>query len=139
MGHHPPLYYALLTVPYRCVRECSPATRLLAMRACSLLLAAGSLWFWLRGLRLLGSADARRQWLLAGCLPVFIPSLYYDFARLGNDSLACLVFAAMFYCLLCSLANEQRRLSDFLWLARRWALVCSPSCSSCRCWRARSC
>ncbi len=116
MGHHPPLYYALLTVPYRLVRECSPATRLLTLRVCSLLLATGSLWFWWRGLRLLGSDDARRQWLLAGGVVVFIPSLYYDFARLGNDSLACLVFAATFYLLLRSLTHEQRRLSDFLWL-----------------------
>jgi hypothetical protein len=79
-------------------------------------LAAGSLCFWLRGLRLLGPGDARRQWLLAACVPVLMPSLYYDLARLGNDSLACLVFAATFYGLLRSLTHEQRRLGDFLWL-----------------------
>ncbi len=116
IGHHPPLYYAVMTVPYRLVRACSPATRLLALRACSLLLAAGSLGFWFKGLRLLGSGDARRQWLLAACVPVLIPSLYYDLARVGNDSLACLAFAATFYCLLRSLSHEQRRLRDYLWL-----------------------
>jgi len=39
IGQHPPLYYALMTLPYRCARSASPGGRLLVLRVCSAILA----------------------------------------------------------------------------------------------------
>jgi hypothetical protein len=46
------------------------------------------------------ASGTRHFLLLAGLAALFFPSLFYDLARLGNDSLAALLFAGSFYFLL---------------------------------------
>jgi hypothetical protein len=112
-GQHPPLYYLTMILPYRLARDWPPGMRLLFLRLVSVALACGSLVFWLKAVKLFHSPSARRFLLLAGLAIVFFPSLVYDLARLGNDSLAALLFAGSFYFLLATYVHEQRRLSDF--------------------------
>lgn len=116
-GQHPPLYYILMNIPYRLARTWPPGVRLLFLRLISVALACGSLIFWLKTVNLLQSRDSRRLLLLGGLAIVFFPSLFYDLARLGNDSLVTLSFAGSFYFLLSTYITKQERLSDFVGLA----------------------
>lgn len=116
-GQHPPLYYLVMIVPYRLARSWAPGMRLLFLRLFSVALACGSLVFWFLSIKLLPSSSSRRFLLLGGLVITFFPSLWYDLARLGNDSLAALLFAATFYFLLLTYINRQRHLSDFIGLS----------------------
>jgi hypothetical protein len=116
-GQHPPLYYFLMGFPYRLARTWPPGMRLLMLRLCSVALACGSVLLWWKIISLLQTPDSRRLFLLAGLAAVFFPSLYYDLARLGNDSLVALLFAGSFYFLLATYVHRQGRLGDFCGLA----------------------
>ena len=49
---------------------------------------------------------------------IFFPSLFFDLARLGNDSLSALLFAGVFYFLLaCIYQGINRRFLNLLWLS----------------------
>lgn len=115
-GQHPPLYYFLMGFPYRLARSWPPGMRLLLLRLCSVALACGSLLFWYKTITLFQSPDSRRLLLLGGLAAIFFPSLFYDFARLGNDSLVTLLFAGSFYFLLATYVHRQERLGDFVGL-----------------------
>lgn len=104
-GQHPPLYYLVMIVPYRLSRTWPPGMRLLFLRLFSVALACGSLVFWFKSIKLFRSSSSRRFLLLAGLVITFFPSLWYDLARLGNDSLAALLFAGSFYFLLSTYIN----------------------------------
>jgi len=114
LGQHPPLYYALMSVPYWCVRDATPGTRMLVLRFCSLALACGSLVFWWLALERLSSGAARRALLLAGVSVLFLPSCWFDLGRMGNDSLAALITAAVFYLVLRIYQRPQPVLRDFV-------------------------
>jgi hypothetical protein len=116
-GQHPPLYYFVMIVPYRLARTWPPGMRLLFLRLFSVALACGSLVFWFKSVKLFQSPSSRRFLLLAGLAITFFPSLWYDLARLGNDSLAALLFSGSFYFLLSTYRNAQRQLSDFIGLS----------------------
>ena len=100
-GQHPPLYYALMAVPYRLTSHWSPGNQLTALRLSSVALAWAGVLFWLATLRRVESASARRTVLGAGLVVLWLPSCWYDLGRLGNDSLTCLVMSAVFYFLVC--------------------------------------
>lgn len=116
-GQHPPLYYLLLVLPYRLAQSWSPGGRLLFLRLCSVCLACGSLVFWLKTVSLFQSASTKQFLLLTGVSAVFFPSLFYDLARLGNDSLMALLFTGSLYFLLSTYVNKQERVIDFVKLA----------------------
>jgi predicted membrane protein DUF2142 len=116
-GQHPPLYYLLMLLPYRLARAWPPGLRLLFLRLFSVALACGSLVFWLKAVKFSQCPEVRRLLLLTGLVITFFPSLWYDLARLGNDSLAALLFAASFYFLLSTTVNQHNRLGDFVGLA----------------------
>jgi len=116
-GQHPPLYYLVMIVPYRLARTWPPGMRLLFLRLFSVALACGSLVFWFKSIKLFRSSSSRRFLLLAGLVITFFPSLWYDLARLGNDSLVALLFAGSFYFLLSTYINGQRHVSDFIGLS----------------------
>ena len=117
IGQHPPLYYALMTLPYRAERWLSPGGRLLLLRLCSVALACGSFVFWFLSLRLFESPVARRMILLGGIAVLFFPSCWFDLGRLGNDSLVALLSSSLFYFALCAYKNHHRRLRDHLAIA----------------------
>jgi hypothetical protein len=121
-GQHPPLYYLVMIPAYRFCKNWSPGMRLLFLRLFSVALACGSLVFWFKTVKLFKSSSSRRFLLLAGLAIVFLPSLWYDLARLGNDSLAALLFAGSFYFLLSTYLNAQKRLSDFVGLSLTLAM-----------------
>jgi hypothetical protein len=116
-GQHPPLYYLMMILPYRLASTWPPGERLLFLRLFSVALACGSLVFWLNAIRLFQSPSSRRLLLLAGLAVVFLPSLVYDLARIGNDSLAALLFAGTFYFLLSTYVNKQKQVRDYVGLA----------------------
>ena len=112
-GQHPPLYYALLVLPYKLSQNWSPGLRLFMLRLVSVLIACGSLFFWIQSIRLLTSPQARQLLLLAGLTVVCLPSLPYEFGRLGNDALVACLFSGVFYFLLSTTVHNQHRLRDF--------------------------
>jgi hypothetical protein len=102
IAQHPPLFYALMTVPYYFTSELPAGIRLTWLRFFSVLFAAGSLLFWIKSISLV-PGNTRRILVLGGLTILFFPSLFFDLARLGNDSLAAFLFAGAFYFLLASL------------------------------------
>ena len=106
-----------MSFPYQLSRTWPPGLRLLLLRLCSVALACSSLVFWYKTITLFQASDTRQLLLLAGLAVVFFPSLFYDFARLGNDSLVALLFASSFYFLLATYVHQQERLRDFFGLA----------------------
>jgi hypothetical protein len=116
-GQHSPLYYLVMVLPYRLARTWPPGVRLLFLRLCSVTLACGSLVFWFRSIMLFESLNTRRFLLQAGLIVTFFPSLWYDLARLGNDSLAAFLFAGSFYYLLSMYTNGQKQMQDFFKLS----------------------
>lgn len=116
-GQHPPLYYLVMVIPYRLVKGWAPGMRILFLRFFSILIACGSLVFWFKTILLLKSETSRRLMLFAGLVVVFLPSLFHDLSRLGNDSMSALVFAGILYFMFSSYVNRQSRLSDFVGLS----------------------
>lgn len=112
-GQHPPLYYALMVAPYRMARSWPPGWRVLWLRTWSVALACASLAFWLGTIRLLDAPASRRLLLLAGVAVLFLPSLFFDVSRIGNDALAALLFAGTLHYLVATTVHAQRRLGDF--------------------------
>ena len=112
-GQHPPLYYVLLVLPYTLSQDWSPGMRLFLLRLVSVLIACGSLFFWIHSIRLLTSPQARQLLLMAGLTVTFLPSLSYEFGRLGNDALVACLFSGVFYFLLSTTVHSQHRLRDF--------------------------
>jgi hypothetical protein len=117
VAQHPPLYYALMALPYALTGWASPGARWLVLRLCSALLACGSVVFWWKLLRLVESAAARRTVLLGGVALVFFPSCWFDVARVGNDALVALLSSAAFYFAIRSDRNRQERIADHLAVA----------------------
>ena len=116
-AQHPPLYYALMTVPYLLSAEWSAGARLLLLRFLTVSLAGFSVLFLLKSLNFM-PANSRRFVLLGGVSILFFPSLFYDFARLGNDGLTAVIFSGAFYFLL-ACAYQQR--------TKRFRNLCSLS------------
>lgn len=114
-GQHPPLFYALASVPYRLTAQWSPGAQLLALRLFSVALAAGSLLFWYLSINALEDPLSRRLLLGAGAAVLLIPSFCFDLARLGNDSLAALCLAATLYFTIRATQLGRRR--DYLLIA----------------------
>jgi hypothetical protein len=133
-GQHPPLFYVLLAGPYRLTRSCSPAIRLLVLRLCATAMACGSLVFWWKAMRWLdvppaspprqdgaptptllvpasttGGEAARRLLFWAGATVLWLPSCWFDLARLGNDSLTALLVSATCYYLLRACYPQRNR------------------------------
>lgn len=117
LGQHPPLFYALMGLPYHCIRSASPGVRLLLLRLCCVLLTCGSLVFWWKSLRLFESTEARRTMLLGGIAVLWFPSCWFDLGRLGNDSLVALLASATFYFALRACRNRHQRMADHLAIA----------------------
>ncbi len=91
-GQHPPLYYALCLIPYRLADQLNLIDRVFLIRAFSVLIASGliPLAFFLSR-RFLRDIDA----LLIVWIIAFLPGLMFDVVRVGNDSLAVLLFALL--------------------------------------------
>ena len=116
LAGHPPLYYALMVLPYRLTADWSPGATLLTLRLVSIIMAAGSFFFFWRTIRLLSDSKVRR-WTLGGAIMLcYFPSLFYDLARLGNDSLCTLVLAAVFYLLVAIAFDPQQKLGLYVGL-----------------------
>ncbi len=116
-GQHPPLYYLTMVSAYRFIDEATPAGRILFLRLISILLACGSLLFWYATVRLFRPGSTRWLLVVSGLVVLFFPSLCFDLARIGNDSLVALLFSGVFYFLMASFVHRQARLSDFWGLA----------------------
>jgi hypothetical protein len=96
---HPPLYYALMTLPYRLSASWSPGASHLFIRLLSLVLVVTSyLLFW-KTVRLFDDPSLRIRLLSGGLLVLHAPSLVFEFGRIGNDSLVVLLFSATFFLL----------------------------------------
>jgi hypothetical protein len=116
LAGHPPLYYLLMGVPYRLTANWSPGATLLTLRLASIIMAAGSFFFFWRSVSLLSDANVRR-WTLGGAVILcYFPSLFYDLARIGNDSLCTLVLAAVFYLLLAISFDPKQKLGLYVGL-----------------------
>ncbi len=86
-GQHPPLYYLLLAPAAKAIAGMPLRERLYWLRGASFLLAFGALCLAaLFNARWLGIRD----WQTA-LWPLLMPSWFPEMARLGNDSLACLL------------------------------------------------
>jgi hypothetical protein len=98
-AQHPPLYYWLIAPLYRLTRSWAWAPQLALLRSFSYGLA-WSAWCLAaatarRARGRAGSASAGAWALIAlGLWPVLFPAWFADTARLGNDSLCCLLVAA---------------------------------------------
>jgi hypothetical protein len=102
-AQQPPLYYALLAIPYRMTSACPIERQVLWLRCLSLLLASAAIplaWSLARGL-----AASRRAAVPVAAFVAAMPVVPLYFARVGNDALA---FALM------TLA---------LWARRRWVVA----------------
>ena len=94
---HPPLYYALMTLPYRISASWSPGASHLFMRLLSIALVLVSYLFYWRTVRLFEDPELRTRLLGGGLLALHSPSLIFEFGRIGNDSLIVLLFSATFF------------------------------------------
>ena len=99
-AQHPPLYYWLIAPLYRLTRAWAWAPQLALLRAFSY----GMAWAaWClaaataRRARRRDATASRGAWALTalGLWPALFPAWFADTARLGNDSLCCLVIAAV--------------------------------------------
>ncbi|RPJ58843.1 MAG: hypothetical protein EHM23_16190 [Acidobacteria bacterium] len=89
---HPPLYYALCLIPYRLSDRLNLIDRVFLIRAFSVLIASGLIptaFFLLR--RFVGDTEA----LLVVWLVTLLPGLMFDVVRVGNESLAVLLFTLL--------------------------------------------
>lgn len=99
-GQHPPLFYAIMALPYRLTAGQPLGVQLTALRLASVALACGSALFWWLTLRRLSDRGSRLTWLAGGATILAIPSCWFDLGRFGNDSLAACCLAAIVYFLL---------------------------------------
>ncbi|MGE4219578.1 MAG: hypothetical protein AB7G39_09035 [Alphaproteobacteria bacterium] len=88
-GQHPPLYYLLLAPVAKATAGLPLRERLYWLRGASLLFAFAALCI---------AAAANARWIdggghLTALWPLLMPSWFPEMARLGNDSLACLLLA----------------------------------------------
>lgn len=113
-GQHPPLYYAIMTIPYVLTRSASPAVRWLVLRLVSAGIAATSLLFWWKASRLPESSASQYMILSTGLVVLFFPSCWFDLARLGNDGLLAVWTTAAVYLLLRVCRDRQQSLSNFV-------------------------
>ncbi|RPI28362.1 MAG: hypothetical protein EHM61_05425 [Acidobacteria bacterium] len=91
-AQHPPLYYFLCLAPYRLAAQLNLIDRVFLIRAFSILLASGLIPLGFMLLRqLLGDTQA----LLVLWIVAFLPGVMFDVARVGNDSLAALLFTLL--------------------------------------------
>ena len=116
-GQHPPLYYAIMAPAYHVSRSWSGGARLFFLRLVSVLLASASLVFWWKSVRTVESPMARQAVLLSGVVVLFLPSCWYDLARIGNDSLVAVCLSAVIFFLLRTHRSHQQSLGDFVGLA----------------------
>lgn len=118
-AQHPPLYYTLMTLPYRISTEWSVGMRLLWLRFFSIMLVVVSLIFWFESIQIMPvNSFSRYILVLSGLIILFFPSLFFDLARLGNDGLAVCLFAGIFYFLLaCYYQDGEKRFRNFLCLS----------------------
>jgi hypothetical protein len=96
-GQHPPLYYGLMILPYKASTSWPLGWRILLFRLLSVFLACLGLYFWLKTILLFDSMATRITLIHGGLVVLFFPSMFYDLARLGNDSLASLLLSASIY------------------------------------------
>lgn len=115
-GQHPPLYYMIMIFPYRIAKEWSPGSRIFFLRLFSIILVFGSLIFWIKSIFLVDIRAVKLILLFAGLTVLFIPSLFFDLGRIGNDSLCALIFSGIFYFQILACKNRQKRIKDFYWL-----------------------
>jgi hypothetical protein len=114
-GQHPPLFYLLLTMPYRAMAGQSLGVQLTILRLVAVAMACGSALFWWLTLSHLRDRDSRLLWLAGGATILALPSCWFDLGRLGNDALAACCLAAVVYFLL--RATESGTWRDHIWLA----------------------
>lgn len=96
-GQHPPLYYGLMTLPYKVSTSWPLGWRILLFRFLSIFLVCLGLYFWLKTILIFDSRVMRVALIHGGLVALFFPSMFYDLARLGNDSLASLLLSASIY------------------------------------------
>ncbi|RPJ86775.1 MAG: hypothetical protein EHM18_04490 [Acidobacteria bacterium] len=102
---HPPLYYALCLTPYRLVDRLNLIDRVFLIRAVSILIASGLIpagFFLVR--RFFGDTEA----LLVIWVITLLPGLMFDVVRVGNESLAVLLFTVLL-CLSVRGATSRKR------------------------------
>ncbi len=105
-AQHPPLPYMLLTVPYVLFYQADFYTRFIVLRIASALIAwVGAYIMWLCLQRLPVTFFAR---LAAFAAIVLHPMFFFQFARITNESLTFVLFAASWYVLLRFFQDSQR-------------------------------
>ena len=109
-GAAPPLYYAIVAPLYGLTRSWSWAAQLATLRGFSYGLAWAA-WCLValasRGAPHGRAWEIRDGWALTalGLWPVVFPAWFADTARLGNDSLGCLIVAGIWWLNLASVRN----------------------------------
>jgi hypothetical protein len=109
-AQHPPLYYAIVAPLYGLTRSWSWAAQLATLRGFSYGLAWAA-WCLValasRGAPHGRAWEIRDGWALTalGLWPVVFPAWFADTARLGNDSLGCLIVAGIWWLNLASVRN----------------------------------
>lgn len=115
-GQHPPLYYLSMVPCYRLARALSPSARILTLRLYTVGIVAISLLFWWKTVTMLRATTMKGPVVLGGVAILFFPSLFYDLARIGNDSMAAAAFSALLYFLLRTYVDRQRGMANFIGL-----------------------
>lgn len=96
-GQHPPLYYITMLLPYNLSKDWPTGYKLIFLRVCSLALVWLGMYIWILALRRFTLQETRMFFLSGAAVILFIPSFYFDLARLGNDSLTALLSSLCFY------------------------------------------
>lgn len=96
-GQHPPLYYIAMLFPYHLSMDWPTGYKIIFLRICSLAMFWIGLWIWILAVRRFSSPETRLFFLSGAAILLFFPSFYFEFARLGSDSLAALLAALCFY------------------------------------------
>jgi hypothetical protein len=112
-AQQPPLYYLLLTLPYVAAQGMSLPARVYLLRVISL--AITSLVFPLAFAIARRVFDSERLAFAATLLIACLPGLYVDVCRVGNESLAIVLTAAVVLCALRVIDDDARPL-DWLML-----------------------
>lgn len=99
-GQHPPLYYITMLLPYHLSKNWPAGYKIIFLRICSLAMVWIGLFIWIRAVRRFSSPESRLFFLSGAAVLLFFPSFYFEFARIGNDSLTALLVVLCFYFIL---------------------------------------
>lgn len=106
-AQHPPLYYSVMLAPYFVSKNWPSGYRLMFLRLFSLVLVWFGLYICVLAIRLFDMQEVRIFFLSGMTALLFFPSLYFDLARVGNDSMAALLASLCFYFIIAIQVNDR--------------------------------